>query len=318
MKKVLTLVLSLALLFAIIYSPDRMDKGLDANLEVHFIDVGQGDSILVRSDGQYMLIDGGKKSQSETVLNYLNEQGVKDIKYVVGTHPHEDHIGGLVAVLDNFEVENIMLPNVISNTRIFEDLLDVIDKNGLKIKKPNPLDTFNIGKSKVTILGPNSEKYSLTNDYSIVLKLENGKNSFIFTGDAEKKAEMEVVEAHKSILKVDVLKTGHHGSKTSTNGGFLDAVSPKYAIISVAEDNIYDHPDSEVLKRLEEREVKIFRTDLDGNIVVKSDGKNIMVDKKDISLNFDKIYVNLDEKFKDIKENLLIKYLTVKINLEEM
>ena len=136
MKKIITFILSLGLLFAIIYSPDMVAKELKMDLEVHFIDVGQGDSILIKNDGENMLIDGRTRSSSEIVVNYLIEQDVEDLKYVVGTHPHEDHIGGLIDVLDNFNVENIMLPNILNNTRVFEDLLDAIEREELKIKKP--------------------------------------------------------------------------------------------------------------------------------------------------------------------------------------
>lgn len=296
MKRILTFILSLALLFAILYSPDLEAKEPSSDLEVHFIDVGQGDSILIKSEGENMLIDGGKRSVSEKLVNYLKEEGVEEIKYVVGTHPHEDHIGGLIEVLNNFNVKNIMMPNIVSNTIVFEDLLDAIDRENLKIKKPIPLDSFYIGKSQMIVLGPNSEEYSLTNDYSIVLKLQNDKNSFIFTGDAEKKSEGEIVEAHKSLLKADVLKAGHHGSKTSSTTEFLDAVKPEHVVISVAKKNGYGHPDKEVLDLFNKKNIKTYRTDDMGTIVAKSDGRNIEFFKKEIALNIKDLYAGITNK----------------------
>lgn len=285
MKKVLTVILSLAFLLVILYSPQKMAKTTKDNLEVHVIDVGQGDSILIKDGNEAMLIDGGRRSSSETVVNYLKEQGVKDLKYVIGTHPHEDHIGGLIAVLDSFKVENILLPNVINNTIAFEDLLDSIERNDLKITKPSISEKLNVGESELITLAPNSEKYSLTNNYSIVLKLNHGENSFLFTGDAEKTSEKEMFESNKRLLKADVLKVGHHGSKTSSSEKFLDQVKPKYAIISVGNKNSYGHPDKETLAKYYERNVGVYRTDLDGTVVVISDGKNLEFLKKKIAFN---------------------------------
>lgn len=321
MKKIITFLLSLGLLFAIIYSPDMMAKDVnieDVDLEVHFIDVGQGDSILIKSDGENMLIDGGKRASSETVVNYLRQQGVEELKYIVGTHPHEDHIGGLVAVLNEFKAENIMLPNVVNETIIFEDLLDAIDREGLKIKKPIILDNVKLGNAELTVLAPNSGKYSITNDYSIVMRMDHGNNSFLFTGDAEKKSEKEIIENNKKFLDVDVLKAGHHGSKTSSTEDFLDAVDPKYAIISVAAENAYGHPDKEILDSFTEREIKVYRTDRDGSIVAMSDGKNISFTSKMASMELDDIFVNIDKSVKAIKDTFIIKYITARVNPEEM
>lgn len=318
MKRIVTLLLSLGLLFAIVYSPDMIAKELKMNLEVHLIDIGQGDSILIKSDGENMLIDAGTRSSSETVVNYLIEQGVKDLKYVVGTHPHEDHIGGLIAVLDNFNVENIMLPNVLNSTRIFEDLLDTIEKEGLKIEKPVPLNTIALGNAELTVLAPNSYKYKLVNDYSIVLKLEHGDNSFLFTGDAEKTSEKEMLEAHKSILKADVLKAGHHGSYTSSSNEFLDAVNPEYAIMSLASENTYGHPHKSTLENFDKRGLKVYRTDVDGSIVIKSDGENIEFIKKIVAKGYKELYVAIEKNLKNIKDSFIIKYITAKVNPENM
>lgn len=275
MRKLITFLLSLGLLFAIIYSPDIGQKASETDLEVHFIDVGQGDSILIKSDDESILIDGGGRSKSELLVNYLQDQEVEDLKYVIGTHPHEDHIGGFIEVLNNFNVENIMLPNIASNTIVFEDLLDAIEREDLKIKKPIVLDKIDIGQGQITILAPNSERYSNTNNYSIVTRLVHGRNKFIFTGDAEKQSEDEILKAHRSLLKAHVLKLGHHGSNTSTNKEFLEVVEPEAAIISVGHGNSYQHPDDDVIEKLKSKNVNIYRTDRDGDIIVYSDGEDL-------------------------------------------
>lgn len=285
MKKIVTFILSIALLFAIIYSPEKLAKSTKDKIEVHVIDVGQGDSILIKDGKESMLIDGGRRSSSEKVVRYLKEQGVEDLKYVVGTHPHEDHIGGLIAVLDTFNVENIMIPDVLNNTIAFEEFLDAIERNDLKITKPALLEEFSLGESDLKVLAPNSEKYSLINDYSIVLKLNHGKNSFLLTGDAEQASEKEMIEKHKDFLKADVLKVGHHGSNTSSTEEFLDIVKPKYAIISAGAENSYGHPHRETLEKFDERDIEVYRTDIDGSVVALSDGKEIEFLKKRISFN---------------------------------
>lgn len=279
MKKILTIILSIALLLAIVYSPETETRGADTDLQVHILDVGQGDSILIQNNGENLLIDGGKRSTSDKVVGYLENQGVEEINYVIGTHPHEDHIGGLIKVLDNFDVKNIMLPEVTSNTIVFEDLLDAIERSNIKIRTPEVGGKLDSKNMDISVLAPNSEKYSLTNDYSIVLRLEHGKNSFLFTGDAEKKPEIEMAEEHKGRLKSDVLKAGHHGSKTSSNPEFLDLVDPAIVVISVAESNSYGHPSSELLDVFNKRGIDIYRTDEDGDIIMKSDGKVIKLVK---------------------------------------
>lgn len=321
MKKIITFLLSLALLFAIIYSPDMMAKEVNmenVDLEVHVIDVGQGDSILIKSNGENMLIDGGRRASSKEVVNYLTEQGVEKLKYIVGTHPHEDHIGGLISVLDTFKAENIMLPNILNNTLVFEDLLNSIAKQNLKIKKPKVLNKIKLGNAELTVLAPNSEKYSNINDYSIVLRMDHGNNSFLFTGDAEKKSEGEMLENNKELLDVDILKAGHHGSDTSSTSDFLDAVDPKYAIMSLAAENSYGHPNKSVLESFSERDIKIYRTDQDGSIVVMSDGKNISFAKKLSSEGFKDLYASAKNTFKDLKNTFIIKYITARVNPENM
>lgn len=253
------------------------DSG-QGNLEVHFIDVGQGDSILIREEDESILIDGGKRSDATTVVDYLKNQDIEEIKYLIGTHPHEDHIGGLRKVVDNFQVKNIIMPDISHNTKTFEDLLDSIMNKGLSITIGKSGDIYNLKEAELLFLAPNSKEYSNVNDYSIVSKLEYGNTSFLLTGDAEKESEKEMVENHLDKLRSDVLKLGHHGSNTSTTEEFLDAVNPSIGIITVGKDNTYGHPSEEVINRLEDMNVQIMRTDLDGNIIIKSDKLNIILE----------------------------------------
>lgn len=273
-KTLLTIVL-IAIIVAINLKEDSMGDFEGGNLEVHFIDVGQGDSILIKSNNEAMLIDGGTRGSRKLVLEYLEEQKVDKLKYLVASHPHEDHIGGLAHIIENKEIGQVIMPKATTNTRTFENLLDTIESKGLKIKAARSGDSYELDGSLLTILGPNNEKYSNLNNYSVVLKLEFGEKSFLFTGDAEALAEKEMIEAHGSRLRADLLKLGHHGSNTSSTEDFLDTVRPEYGIISAGQNNRYDHPDKEILDRLKTRGIKIYRTDQLGNIVAVSDGKII-------------------------------------------
>ncbi|MGN9163844.1 ComEC/Rec2 family competence protein [Tissierellaceae bacterium HCP3S3_D8] len=275
-KKIIGIISLVVLVFAIFKSQGiSEDRDYNSSLEVHFIDVGQGDSILVKSGEEFMLIDGGKNSAADTVVEYLKSQNVNKIKYVIGTHPHEDHIGGLDDVIDTFDIEKVIMPNITHNTKTFEDVLDSIMNKGLGITQAKSGDRYDLGDAEMTILAPNKEKYKDLNDYSVVVRLKYGNTSFMFTGDAEKISEDEMIEVYGSSLKSDVLKLGHHGSTTSTTKRFLELVDPRVAVITVGKDNTYGHPHREVLERVENAEIKIYRTDLDGTIVASSDGNTI-------------------------------------------
>lgn len=252
---------------------DNLVEIPEGALSVHYIDVGQGDSILIGQNHHYMLIDAGENDQGEVVLKYLKSQGVDSLEYVVGTHPHSDHIGGLDDVIEKFIVDNIILPKVVHNTKTYKDVLTAVSKKGLKITPPISGKEFLLGDAKITILAPNSSEYDEINDYSVVLKVEYGNNSFLFTGDAEKTSENEMLQIYGSKLKCDVLKVGHHGSTTSSTEDFILAVNPKFAVIQVGLNNDYNHPHNEILDRLSD--VKIFRTDIIGSIIAVSDGNNI-------------------------------------------
>lgn len=284
-RRIFVVVLAICMVFVSI-ACDTIEPNSEAVtdniLEVHFIDVGQADSILIKGKEEAMLIDAGNNSDGELVVNYIKEQKIKKLKYVIGTHPHEDHIGGLDDVIDNFEIEKVIMPNAIANTKTFEDVLDSIDKKGLKITKAKVGDKYDINGAEFIILAPSGENYNSTNDYSVVVKLINGYNSFLFTGDAEELSEKEMLKNNKDLLKSDVLKVGHHGSVTSTSKDFLDAVNPSVAVVFSETGNSYGHPHKEIIQRLNEKKIDIVRTDLQGTIVMKSDGKKIGFNDKEV------------------------------------
>lgn len=252
---------------------------VDGELEVHFIDVGQGDSILIKQNGHNMLIDAGDNKYGQTVVNYLKENGVKKLDYVIGTHPHADHIGGLDDVIYAFDVEKVFLPNITHTTKTFEDLLIAIQSKNLNITVPEVGGVYELGDASFKILAPANSYYDNLNNFSIVTRLEYGNNSFLFTADAEDVLEVEMLNSGYN-LKSDVLKVGHHGSNTSTTASFLNAINPKYTVIQLASNNEYGHPSAEVISRLREKNIEIYRNDLDGTIVAKSDGNSIKFNKK--------------------------------------
>lgn len=262
---------------------------VDGNLQIHFIDVGQADSILIKQDNNYMLIDGGNNEDGDMLVKYLKEQGVEKLDYIIATHPHEDHIGGLDDVLNEFDTDLVLMPDKITTTKTFEDFLlaiknrqDVKNKNGENVtlkKVPKLEEKYNLGNASFVIYAPNSSSYDELNNYSIVIKLSFGNNAFLFTGDAEKLSEKEMLDKNYD-LKADVLKIGHHGSSTSTSDEFLEAVSPKYAVLSVGEDNSYNLPKKTVMDKFKNNNIPVYRTDEQGTIILNSDGTNITFNKE--------------------------------------
>lgn len=240
-------------------------------LNVYFIDVGQADSILLENKGHYMLIDAGNNEDGPKLVNYFNEQDIKEFDYVVGTHAHEDHIGGMDDIIKNFKIDNFYMPDAITTTKTFEDVLDALEETNVIFQTPKVNQTFNLQDTTITTLSVTADEKNL-NDTSIVLKVKHGTNTFLFMGDASTKIEKNLLNKD---IKSDVLKVGHHGSRYSTSLEFLKKVSPEYAVISVGENNTYKHPHEEILKRLEEQNIQIYRTDKQGTILAKSNGSII-------------------------------------------
>lgn len=258
-------------------SPDKgssITAPSGSGLDVHFFDVGQGDSILAESDGHYMLIDAGENDQAGTVISYLKAEGVTKLDYVIGTHPHSDHIGGLDKVIDTFPVDKVFLPPVEHTTKTFEDVLDSIASRGLKITKPKPGDSYDLGNASFTILSPVKDYGNDLNNWSVGIRLTYGDNSFVMCGDAENQAEEDILNSG-AVLKADVLKAGHHGSSTSTSNAFLKKVSPSWVVIQCGKGNSYGHPHKETMEKLKKAGCQILRTDEEGTITAFSDGKTI-------------------------------------------
>ena len=244
-------------------------------LKVHFLDVGQGDSIFIElPTNETILIDASIKDASDKIINYLKEEKVSKIDYVIATHPHSDHIGGMSAVIKAFDIGQIYMPKAVTTTKTYENLLLTIKDKNLKIKTAKAGNTIiDTDDLKLVVLAPNQDSYESLNNYSIVLKLTYKEKSFLFTGDAETLSEKEIT----GDVEADVLKVGHHGSRTSTSQAFLNKVNPSYAVISVGFNNDYKHPHQEVLDRLEKKNIKIYRTDQNGDIIFTTDGYNIDV-----------------------------------------
>ena len=244
-----------------------------SNLEAYFIDVGQADSILIKNNNEAMLIDAGNNEDGEDVVKFIKEKGINKLNYVVGTHPHEDHIGGLDDVINSdIEIENILMSKIQTNTKTFEDVLDAISNKGLKITEPKKGDTFQIGEASCEIMTDSIINEKNLNLSSITIRLQFGNNSMLLMGDSEVENEKT-----RTWPKTDVLKVGHHGSLTSSSEEFLNEVQPQYAIIMVGKNNSYKLPKQEILDRLNKRNIKIHRTDEEGTIELIMNGNEILI-----------------------------------------
>jgi len=250
-------------------SPD-----VSGELRVYFLDVGQGDCALIQTDAGAMLIDTGESENAEAVIQFIRGRGIKSLAYAVATHPHSDHMGGMPRIINAFPIDTFIAPSAMNTTVTFERMLDALEDNDVQITVPAVGDTFALGDAVVTILAPRGEGYDNLNNASIVLRVDYGQTSFLFTGDAEALSEREMLEGAVS-LDADVLKVSHHGSNSSSTAAFLNAVSPEAAILSCGSDNSYGHPHKEVVTRLEKLGADIWRTDWDGTVLAVSDGEMI-------------------------------------------
>lgn len=249
-----------------------------AQTEVHFIDVGQGDSTLVISQGEAMLIDSGDKDDSNKIEKYLEKQGVTELKYLIATHPHADHIGEMSEIIDQFQVDKFIMPKVKADmtptTTIYEKMLKSIKAKGLKITQAKPME-FELGSCKVELFTTKKD-YDDLNNYSTLVKITDGENSFLITGDCETAEEKDILSQGYD-FSAKVLKAGHHGSSTSSGVDFLNKVMPRYAVISCGKGNKYGHPHEETVTRLKKYASHLYVTADVGTIVFSSDGEGLSV-----------------------------------------
>ena len=244
-----------------------------SSFAVHFIDVGQADAALVLCDGEAMLIDGGNKADSNLIYTYLKKHNITHLDYIIGTHGHEDHIGGIPGALQVATVDTVYCPVTSYNSQAFKNFANAVKNRGKSITVPTVGTTFDLGSATCTILAVNP-KADDPNNTSIVMRIVYGETSFLFTGDAEREVEQTLLNSGVN-LKSDVLKVGHHGSDTSTTYPFLREIMPQYAVISVGTGNTYGHPTEATLSRLRDADVVTFRTDKQGDILCVSDGRTV-------------------------------------------
>lgn len=242
-----------------------------SNLKIYFVDVGQADCILINDNNEYSLIDAGNNEDGEKLVKYFKDLGITKFKYVFGTHAHEDHIGGMDNIIENFQIEHFYMPDAITTTRTFEEVLDALEVKNIAFETPKEDENLTFSDTDFKVLHVGKDKKDL-NDTSIVLKLTYKNTSYLFMGDATSSVEKDILDKD---IKSDVLKVGHHGSQYSSTISFLKKVSPKYAIIEVGKNNSYNHPKEVTLKKLEDLGTKIYRTDEDGTIILTSDGENM-------------------------------------------
>lgn len=290
-KKIISFIIGLIVILCIIFKTDFINDinnsasvsnvvnnkekiEVSGNLNVYFIDVGQADCIYINQGDYNMLIDAGNNEDGEKLVNYFKSLNIEEFNYVVATHPHEDHIGGMDDIINNFKIDEFFMPDKLSTSKTFEDVLDALSNNSLNYYAPQKGESFNLGDAKFKVIYSGDDTNDI-NDSSIILKMTYGSNSFLFTGDATSNVEKIILNED---IESDVLKVAHHGSDYSSTDEFLDKVSPKYAVISVGENNSYNHPSSSTLDKLNKRNIKLYRTDLNGTIIFTSDGKNINVE----------------------------------------
>lgn len=249
------------------------DIAADSSFEVHYIDVGQADASLVMCDGKYMLIDGGNAEDSSLIYAYLKEHGIRELDYLICTHVHEDHVGGLAGALNYAQVNNVLCPTKEYDTGAFESFKKYANQQNKEIIIPTPGMEFFIGSADCIILAVNTVE-SDPNNSSIVMKISYGNTSFLFSGDAEQEVERVIIEAGYDV-NCTVMKVPHHGSDTSLSYRWLNESMPKYGVISVGKDNQYGHPTENTLSKLRDADIIVYRTDMQGHIVCISDGNDV-------------------------------------------
>jgi len=279
------IILSILIIFGFIYAEysDSIKETtpVTTDLIIEYLDVGQADSILITTNNHNMLIDAGNNKDGSLLVKYFKEKDIKEFEYVIGTHPHEDHIGGMDNILKNFIVDKIYMPDVKTDFKTYTEIIDYLNKHNMKLTIPYIGETFYLGEAKIRIIYTGTDPENINND-SIILKLTFGNHNFLFTGDTTKEIEDTLLNEN---LSSDVIKIAHHGSPYSNSLAFLKKVNPKYAIISVGNNNDYNHPSDIILNRLKVMNIETYRTDKQGTIVVRSDGENMTITTKKTNTN---------------------------------
>ena len=242
-----------------------------SKLKVYFIDVGEAESILIQNLDEYMLIDAGNNADGRKLVKFLKSLEIEEFKYVVSTHPHEDHIGGMDNIVRSFKIRNVFMPDVTTNTPTFTSVLDELEKKDIKITVPDDNSMYKLGNAEIKFIYSGNDSEDLNNS-SIVLKINFGNNSFLFTGDTTSVVEEKILNRD---IKADVLKVAHHGSRYSSSDEFIKKVNPQYAVISCGKNNDYGHPHKETIRRLKNNKIKFYRTDYLGTIIFESNGNKI-------------------------------------------
>jgi len=251
---------------------------------VTVFDVGQGDCILIKIGEHTALIDAGDIGQEALILNYLHDAQIRQLDYLVASHPHADHIGSMSAVIRYMDnIDSILMPDVVHTTATYEQLLEAIEDKDLSVTIPEAGEVFELGGASIQVIAPNNNNYVDLNNYSIVLRLTYGEVSFLCAGDAEDVSESDQLSANH-LLKSDILKVAHHGSGSSTTWSYLERIAPRIAVISVGEENTYGHPDSNVLELLSKAGCEVYRTDKDGTVTFTTDGHDITVDANKVQM----------------------------------
>lgn len=254
---------------------DRRETTEKGMLEVHFMDVGQGDSILVRSEEENMLIDAGTNEDEEIVVSYLKKLGIEHLDYVIATHPHIDHIGGMDAVMENFSVGICFMPQETYSSDSYNDVMEIVQEQEILISHPDSQERYEIGSGQFVFITPDSNnQYEDVNDSSLGIRLTNGKHSFLLCGDISTSIENQILDSG-ILIRSDVMKLNHHGSSDANSWDFIKEVSPSYVVVTCGRRNEFGHPHEKVMKRIKKSGAGIFRTDRQGTVVFFSDGKNL-------------------------------------------